>query len=217
MSRILLLVAVVSISGPVAQAQTAPPNQWAHGTELSVFVGGATTGPMVAGSVGWEVTRWIAIEGRGSWFDRGDDARGFGADLGALVNLVAKRPVTPFLGVGFGLYRASFGGASPAMTDFYRTRMRSRRFAGSHVFTDPALRLTAGVDIIARRHWALRPDVSLVDVRADGHGETLWAAGISVGYRFEDHPITPLRSGQPATRPRCRNVAPDMPGAHPAR
>jgi len=190
---LILLVAIVSTSTAVAQAQTVPANQWAHGTELSVFVGGATTGPMVAGSVGWEVTRWIAIAGRGSWFDRGDDAKGFGADLSALVNLVAKRPVTPFLGAGFGLYRASFDGAAPAMTDFYRTRMRTGRFTGSHVFTDPALRLTAGVDIIARRHWALRPEVSLLVVRAGGDGETLGAAGISVGYRFEDHPITPSR------------------------
>jgi hypothetical protein len=194
MSRFLmLLVATVSMSSAFAHAQTAPPNQWAHGTELAVFVGSATTGPMVAASVGWEVTRWIAIEGRGAWFDRGDDARGFGADLNALVNLVAKRPVTPFLGAGFGLYRASFDGAAPAMTDVYRARMRSGRFTGSHVFTDPALRLTAGVDIIARRHWALRPDVSLLMVRAGGAGETFGAAGISVGYRFEDHPITPSR------------------------
>lgn len=194
MSRILiLLVAMVSMSSAVARAQTAPPNQWARGTELAVSAGGATTGPMVAGSVKWEMTRWVAIEGRGAWFDRGDDARGFGADLSALVNLVAKRPVTPFLGAGFGLHRASFDGAPPAMTDFYRMRMRSGRFAGSHVFTDPALRLTAGVDVIARRHWALRPDVSLLLVRAGGDGETLASAGISVGYRFEDHPITPSR------------------------
>jgi hypothetical protein len=194
MWRILVVfLAVASMSGGVAQAQTAPPNHWARGTELAVFGGGATTGPMVAASVGWEVTRWVAIEGRGSWFDGGDAATGFGADLNALVNVVAKRPVTPFLGAGFGLYRASFEGAAPAMSDFYRTRVRSRRFDGSTVFTDPAVRLTAGIDVIARRHWALRPEVSMLVVRAGGQGETLVTAGISVGYRFEDRPITPTR------------------------
>jgi hypothetical protein len=193
MRRILILFVAVASMVSVAQAQTVPPHQWARGTELAVSAGAATTGPMVAASVGWEVTRWIAIEGRGSWFDRGDDARGFAADLSALVNVVAKRPVTPFLGAGFGFYRASFDGAVPAMTDFYRTRMRTGRFTGSHVFTDPSLRLTAGIDIIVRRHWALRPDASLLVVRAGGAGETIGAAGISVGYRFEDHPITPSR------------------------
>ena len=194
MGRILVVfIAMACMPGGVAQAQTAPPNYWARGTELAVFGGGATIGPMVAASLGWEVTRWVAIEGRGSWFDRGDAANGFGADLSALVNVVAKRPVTPFLGAGFGLHRATFEGAAPAMTDFYRTRMRSRRFDGSTAFTDPAVRLTAGVDVIARRHWALRPDVSVLVVRAGGLGEMLVTAGISVGYRFEDRPITPTR------------------------
>jgi hypothetical protein len=189
---VLLFLVFVSLSG-VARAQSAPANEWARGTELSVLVGGAATGPMVAGSVGWSVTRWIAIEGRGSWFDQGRDATAFAADLSGLFNMIAKRSVTPFLGAGFGLYRASFAGAESEMSDFYRMRLKSRQFNGSNVFTDPALRLTGGIDVIARRHWTLRPEVSMLIVRTGGDDETHVSGGISVGYRFEDKPITPSR------------------------
>jgi hypothetical protein len=195
MWHILRLVALICLSAASAQAQTSrTANPWAHGTELAILVGGATTpsttGPMIAGTAAWEVTRWVAIEGRGSWFDRGSDATAFAADLSALVNLIAKRPVTPFLGAGFGLYRASFSGAAPAMSDFYRARMTSSR---ASVFTDPAVRFTAGVDVIARRYWTLRPEVSVLTVRSGGHGEWVVTGGVSVGYRFEDHRITPMR------------------------
>jgi Outer membrane protein beta-barrel domain len=197
MWRILLLFAASASLSAVAQAQTPSFNQWAHGTELAALIGGATssttTRPVIAGTARWDVTRWVAIEGRGSWFDRGNDASSFSADLGAAINLVAKRPVTPFLGAGFGFYRASFTGGVPAMSDFYRGRVGSPRFDGSIVFTDPALRLAAGVDVIVRRHWTLRPEISMLIVRSGGTGETLVMGGLNVGYRFEDRPITPAR------------------------
>jgi len=127
MRRVFSIVAIVTVavvSG--ASAQTPPPrtNRWARGTELGVFAGVASgsseTGATLAGTVGWEVTRWFAIEGRGAWFDRGQGASGFSADLGALVNVVARRKVTPFVGAGFGFYRTSFAGPTSAMSDFYR-------------------------------------------------------------------------------------------------
>jgi hypothetical protein len=191
-----LLVAIVLLSPATVRAQlTAPPNQWARGTELAVLVGGATSastsGPIVAATAGWEVTRWFAVEGRGSWFDRGADASAFGADLNALFNVIAKRTVTPFVGAGFGLYRATFNNAAAPMPEFYRMRMASR--AGTTAFTDPALRVTAGVDFLARRNWTLRPEISALVVRSDGHGESVVSAGVSIGYRFEEHLITPSR------------------------
>jgi hypothetical protein len=46
------------------------------------------------------------------------------------------------------------------------------------------------VAVITRRHWVVRPEISMVIVRSGGRGENLVVGGLSVGYRFEDHPIT---------------------------
>ena len=164
-----------------------------------MFAGGASgsseTGGIVAGTVGWEITRWFAIEGRGSWFDRGHGASGFSADLGALVNVVAKRKATPFVGAGFGLYRASFAGPTSVMSDFYRGRMmpsgNGLMSAGRASFTDPAFRIGGGVDVIVARHVAIRPEAAILLVHRDTRTEALAIFGLRVGFRFEDHPITP--------------------------
>lgn len=195
MCRILVTV-ILSLCATIASAQTSTSsNLWSRGSQLGVLAGGASSsessGPMLAGSVGWEVTRWVTIEGRGSWFDRGDRAAAFSADLGATANVVPRRKITPFVGAGYGLYRASFERGATGMPDFYRDRMTGERGNDRLIFTDPSLRLTAGVDVITRRHWSFRPELATVIVRSGGSGETLLVAGMRVGYRFEDHPVTP--------------------------
>ena len=200
--RVFVIVAMLAVAvASRAGAQAPPPrtNQWARGTELGVFAGAASgpseTGGTLAGTVGWEITRWVAIEGRGSWFDRGQGASGFSADLGALVNVVAKRNVTPFVGAGFGLYRASFAGPTSAMSDFYRGRMmRSGNGlmpAGRASFTDPAFRMGGGVDVIVARHWTIRPEAAALLVHREAQTEAVAIFGLRVGFRFEDHPVTP--------------------------
>lgn len=196
--RPIPIVAILCLSASVAWGQSAASsNQWSRGSDLAVVAGAASssssTGPMIAGSVGWALTRWVAIEGRGSWFDRGTDASAFSADLNATANVVSKRQVTPFVGAGFGLYRASFETAATSMPSFYRMRTTARRGTDRQVFTDPALRLTTGVDVTTSRHWSLRPEVSMVVVRSGGRGETLMLGSMRLAYRFEDHPITPVR------------------------
>lgn len=193
-ARVMVIVMSV-VAGPASAQGLAAPNLWARGTELGLLAGGAasssTTGPMLAGTVNWSVNRWTAIEARGSWFDRGAGASGFGADVGALVNLIAKRSVTPFVGGGFGLYRASFASAASEMPSFYRGRMTPSMVADAMSFTDPAARVTGGVDVIVRRSISIRPEASVLLVAGDGRHETMVTFGVRVGYRFEEHPITP--------------------------
>jgi hypothetical protein len=80
------------------------------------------------------------------------------------------------------------------MSDFYRQRMvadMGQGPGGAMSFTDPALRVTAGVDLIVRRYLSIRPEVSAIIVRHGGDGETVATFGVRLGYRFEDHSITP--------------------------
>src|SRR5262245_19816984 len=79
-------------SGP-AWAQTNPSQSpWTHGTTVNVFAGAASassdTGPLAGMALGWEVTRWVTVEGTGSWLNRRQGAEAFAADLKALVNVM---------------------------------------------------------------------------------------------------------------------------------
>ena len=181
MARLLRSVAVtfvVVVLAPPAGAQTADAShQWARGTELAVSTGVASddvhTGPMVAGSIGWSVTRRIAVEGRGAWYDRGANTHGFGVDLGASVSPLPWAQVAPYVGAGFGLYRASFD------------------VAGANSLTDPAFRLSGGLDVAMRAHISIRPELSAVLVRRDGRTDRMATFGIRVGYRFEQRAGAP--------------------------
>ena len=121
---LVVSMAVLAFTAARARAQAvATGNEWAHSTELGVFAGGATgggaAGATLGGTAAWQVSRFVAVEGRGVWFDRGTGASGFEADLSALVGFVPKQMVTPYVSAGFGLYRASFdsaGGAMPSST-----------------------------------------------------------------------------------------------------
>jgi hypothetical protein len=187
-----LVAAVALLTSSTVWAQ---PNQTApeptRATELSMLAGGASathTGPMLAGIAGWEMNRWTSFEARGAWFGRGPGANGFGADLSATVNVIPKQEVTPYVGLGFGLYRATFQSPANATAAFYRRRMDAAR-SGPVSFTDPALRLTAGVDVITRRNLTIRPEVSALIVRGDRRGTAMAAFGVRFGYRFEEKTI----------------------------
>ncbi len=145
---------------------------------------------MLGMTAAWEITRWVEVEGRGSWFLRETDARGFNVDLNGLVNLIAKRKTTPWVGFGVGFYRASFDSAANIKSDFYRNRLTPDMVGQAVTFTDPSFRFSGGVDFIIKQHLTMRPEVSATLVRSSGSGEEIYSFGIRFGYRFEDHPIT---------------------------
>ena len=195
---VILPLAVVALAAAAARAQeTAGGNEWAHSTELGASIGGATgggqTGAILGGTAAWQVSRWVAVEGRGGWFDRGTGASGFAADLSALVGFVPKQRVTPYASAGFGLYRASFDSTNGPMSAFYRRRVAAggAPLGAGATFTDPAFRFGAGVDLIARRNVSFRPEASVMLVRRDGNTETIGTFGLRIAYRFEAHPVTP--------------------------
>ena len=145
---------------------------------------------MLAGTVDWGLTRWVRLEARGGWFARGTDASGVSADLGAHVNAFATRQATPYVGAAFGLFRAMIRPSATNVGTFYRTRLLDQG-AGPWVFTDPAWRLSAGVDIVAHRHISIRPEASVMLVHGHGATDTLTLLEVRIGYKFEDHPVTP--------------------------
>ena len=197
-----IVLALVSFP-PFADGQTASNgNDWTRATELGVLTGGtsrsADIGPTLGGVAGWQMNRWVTIEGRGLWIDHGTRADGFSADITSLVNIVRKAKVTPFIGAGLGLYRATFEARRTEMPDFYGRRLgRDDLPVVSTVsFTDPMLALTAGVDFVPRRHVTIRPQASVLLVRSDGLSETMFNVGLRFGYRFDDRPLAPRPAGR---------------------
>ena len=99
---------------------------------------------------------------------------------------------------GFGFYRTSFAGPTSAMSDFYRGRMMQSGNglmpSGHESFTDPALRVDGGVDVIVARHLALRPEAAILLVHRHAQTETVATVGLRVGFKFEDHPVTPAKT-----------------------
>jgi hypothetical protein len=132
-------------------------------------------------------------EARGTWLARGTDASAFEADLGVSMSVVDRRRATPFVGAGFGLYRAAFDSPSATMSGFYRRRLGAGELgmASDRTFTDPVFRLSAGVEMFLHGRFSVRPEASALFVRRDGRGETVGLVALRIGYRFEDRPVTP--------------------------
>ena len=192
-------VVMLGVSAPVAWAQkiAPPPNLWTHGTTVNLFAGTASasseTGPLAGGAVGWEVTRWVTVEGSGSWLNRRDNAEAFAADLKALINVAAARSVVPFVEGGIGLYPRLVRLVSRGPARRYQARTVAA--AGDRVtFTDPSFIVGGGVNLIASRHVAIRPDVEAKIVRRNSESYVVTAVSIHLAYHFEDHPITRSRS-----------------------
>ena len=197
--RAVVALAVILGRAELADAQNDRQPETVRGTELAIAAGGATTsthtGPIVAGVAEWQFSRWLSGEARAGWLDRGPAAQAFTADVGGVLNLMAQRSVTPIVGLGVGLYRASFDSEAARMSDFYRRRLSARPgpTATGRSFTDPAIRVTAGLDFLVGRRLSVRPEAAALMVHGDGRRETIGTVNLRVGYRFEDRPITPAR------------------------
>lgn len=186
----------LGFSRPVlAQNDRAPMGE--RGTELGASVGAGSTsthtGPMLGGIASWQLKSWITGEARGTWLARGTGANAFEADLGLSAHLVRRSRATPYVGAGFGLYRAAFDSASSTMSAFYRRRLVTGGLglAMDRAFTDPVFRVSGGVEMFTRGPFTIRPEVSALFVRRDGRGDTVGLFAVRIGYRFFDRPVTP--------------------------
>jgi hypothetical protein len=62
---------------------------------------------------------------------------------------------------------------------------------GPRTFTDPAWRLSTGVDVVRHRNISIRPEAAVVFVRHNGATDTIATFAVRFGFVFEDHPVTP--------------------------
>ncbi len=196
-SSIAFAAIMLALTAAEAGAQAAESNYMGRATELGGSIGAARTSSETAATIGgvagWGINRRVTVEARGAWFARGENASGAGGDIGALLNLVPKRLTTPYVGLGFGLYRETIESPAAEVSPFYRSRVREATGGATSIqtFTDPAWRFSAGVDIIKRRTISIRPEASLILVHGNGATDAITTVGVWLGYIFEHHPVTP--------------------------
>lgn len=185
-----LITLLMSIN---ASAQQAAPPESQRATTLNVFAGTATDAShagLTAGmAMGWDATPWLALEGSGSWLDRGDGANAFAAVAKVQGRLRSARPVIPFVEAGFGMYRAWFDPDSTSVPDFYQHRIT----ATDRTATDPAFLFGGGVNLFASRRVAIRPEIETLFLRNGGQNYFVTSVAARFVYHFEDRPITPAR------------------------
>jgi hypothetical protein len=120
----LVLGALFLASTANAQSETAP------GAAVS-FAGGvastdSTTGAVLGGSVLFDVNNWVALEGEGSYLDRGTGADALSVGGSLLINLLPRRGrIVPYAAVGGGMYRASFDMGNPRMLGSVASQFQS--------------------------------------------------------------------------------------------
>lgn len=184
------LVLLMTFSMNVSAQQAAPP-EGERATTLNVFAGGATdaseTGLVAGMAMGWDASPMLALEGSGSWLDRGGGASAFAAAMKVQVRLRPVRTVIPFGEAGFGMYRAWFDPDSTAIPEFYQTRIT----ATDRTVTDPALVFGGGVSVFLSPRISFRPEVETMLVRDSGQNYFVTSVAARFVYHFEDRPITP--------------------------
>jgi len=178
---------------PRTWAQTVPMD-WRHGTTLSSFVGtesaSSDMSPAAGVGLGWEVTRRLSFEGRGTWFRVNDGPSDFDATLATHLALLTPRTVVPFVSAGVGMYRATFHSASASTPDFYRKRMSPDLFgARTETFQDFLVTVGGGVNLFVSSHLALRPQANLLLVTTRSDARPLAEYGMHVVYHFEAHRV----------------------------
>lgn len=186
-------------AGCASSAVTVPnvrPMDFSHGTTLALSGGVAftssttsTTGGLVGGDIGWEITPRIGIQGSGSWLDRGPGATAFAAALTGQFSIRRPHPLVPFVEGGFGMYRAAFD--SPrSVPGFYSGRITSG-MTGASAFRDPLFVAGAGVNLFVTRRIAIRPAAEVFVVTRGSQSYTMGMFTMRAVYHFENHPITP--------------------------
>jgi len=192
---VLLLVGAIALLTVAERvsAQTVPMD-WRHGTTLMSFVGAESaspdTSPAAGVGVGWEVTRHLSFEGRGTWVRVSDRPSEFDATLSAQVALLTPRLAVPFVSAGVGMYRATFHSASASTPDFYRKRMSPDLFgARTETFQDFLVTVGGGVNLFVSSHLALRPQANLLLVTTRSDARPLAEYGMHVVYHFEAHRV----------------------------
>jgi hypothetical protein len=194
------LVLALALAATVSAQDLSGTNGWSHATTLNVFTGVASEpaagSAMAGGSIGWQLTRTMAIEGSGSWINGGDNTDWFAGAVKLQTTVGQVSGAVPFVEAGIGLYRASFNANRTDMPEFYGRRMGTALRDGMmmRTFTDPSVVFGAGISMAATRHIAIRPAIELTTVLRNNHSFVTVGAVVRLAYRFEDHPVTRARN-----------------------
>jgi hypothetical protein len=107
----LTFVTTLAFAGS-ALAQPAPRTTVSF--TAGVVSGASDTGVTLGGSVLFDITERLSIEGQGTYIDRGAGADGFGVFASLLVNLrESSQPVVPYVAVGGGILHVSYDLSNP--------------------------------------------------------------------------------------------------------
>ena len=197
------LILAVLCPAVIAQTTSRESVDFRHATSLGISGGGAIDtaggGPVAGATLGWQLSRSVAVEGVGRWYSRGKDSDAFSSALLLQTDVISSGDARVFISGGLGVYRVSFGpGAQMSMPAFYQRRMGARASGPvtQATFTDPAVVLGGGMKFALTRHLSLRPavDTIVVPVRSRYHYVT--SVAVSLAYRFEHHPVTAVRRPQ---------------------
>jgi hypothetical protein len=193
-----MAIAMMAVAA-LASAQETAANAWSHGTTLNAFVGAAsepTAGAVTAGgAIGWQVNPSFAVEGTGAWTDSQSSSLWFSAALKVQTRLAYAGGANPYVEAGIGMYQASFDAGQTEVPEFYRKRMTEEPGAltMSHSFRDPTFVFGGGLNVLATRHFSLRPAVEFTVVLRNGDSYTSTAGVLRLAYHFENHPVTPTK------------------------
>ena len=136
----------------------------------------------------------VSFEGTGAWINSESSSPWFSAALKVQTRLAHARGANPFVEGGIGLYQASFDAGQADVPEFYRKRMTEQPGSMmSHSFTDPSVVFGGGFNVLATRHFALRPTVEVTIVLRNSDSYTATAGACGLAYFFENHPVTPTR------------------------
>jgi hypothetical protein len=196
--QIALALCAALLAAP-AFAQPAdhqPADQWQRGTTLAVFAGGTVESsaakPAAGASLGWEIARFLSLEGQGAWIRVANGGEAFAGQMRVRVPFRRTQALVPFVAGGVGLYRASFEAGARRIPEFYQRRINAATLGGS-AFTDFMSTVGGGVDVFVTEHLAVRPEASvlLVSAASDTRAVPLFAA--HVVYHFDTHPVRERR------------------------
>jgi hypothetical protein len=73
--------------------------------------------------------------------------------------------------------------------EFYQARLPQDSVVTHRSFTDPMFAFSAGVDIVTRARWSIRPAVNVRLVTDGSSTYVITIAAVSIGYHFERHGV----------------------------
>ncbi len=193
-TKLVALVMCAALLAAPALAQS--PDQWQRGTTLALFAGGTVESsvakPAAGASLGWEIARFLSIEGQGAWIRVANGGNAFAGQMRARVPLTSNPAVRPFVAGGVGLYRASFEAGARRIPEFYRRRIVAAT-PGGHVFDDLLITAGGGIDLFVTKHLAVRPEASVLLVLTESDTRTVPLIAAHIVYRFGTQEVTERR------------------------